>query len=34
VIDRLRARGLLDANKAFGTAAPGLYEVVLALGDD
>jgi antibiotic biosynthesis monooxygenase (ABM) superfamily enzyme len=34
VIDRLRERGLLEANKAFGTAAPGLYEVVLTLGDD
>jgi antibiotic biosynthesis monooxygenase (ABM) superfamily enzyme len=31
VIDHLRQRGLLEANKAFGTAAPGLYEVAFTL---
>ena len=34
VIDHLRAKGLLDANKSFGTAAPGLYEVAWTLDRD
>ena len=28
---QLDARGLIDGNKAFGTPAPGLYEVALTL---
>jgi hypothetical protein len=28
VIEHLRAKGLLEANRSFGTAHPGLYEVV------
>lgn len=28
VIAHLRARGLIDGNKAFGQAQPGLYDVV------
>jgi hypothetical protein len=31
VIAHLRERGLIDANAAFGTADPGLYEVVHTL---
>jgi len=31
VIEHLRARGLLEANKSFGTAHPGLYEVAWTL---
>ena len=31
VIDRLREAGYLERNKAFGTANPGLYEVVYTL---
>lgn len=31
VIDRLRDAGYIDRNKAFGTASPGLYEVVYTL---
>jgi hypothetical protein len=31
IIDKLRADGLLDRNKLFGEAHPGLYEVVFTL---
>lgn len=31
VIEHLKARGLLDGNKAFGTPSPGLYDVVFTL---
>ncbi|MBW6421802.1 antibiotic biosynthesis monooxygenase [Rhizobium sp. XQZ8] len=31
VIDRLRRAGMIDGNKAYGEASPGLYEVVFAL---
>ncbi len=31
VIRHLMARGLIEGNKAFGTAEPGLYEVVFTL---
>ena len=31
VIDHLRAKGLLDGNKAYGEAHPGLYEVAFTL---
>jgi hypothetical protein len=31
IIERLRAEGWLDRNKAFGTAHPGLYDVVFTL---
>ena len=31
VIQRLKAEGLLDGNKAFGQADPGLYEVSFTL---
>jgi hypothetical protein len=31
VVAHLRARGLLDGNKAFGEAHPGLYEVAFTL---
>lgn len=34
VIRHLMERGLIQANKAFGTAAPGLYEVVFTLERD
>ncbi len=34
VIERLRAEGLLEGNKAFGQAQPGLYEVVFTLERD
>lgn len=31
VIGHLKAKGLIDGNKSFGEAHPGLYEVVLTL---
>jgi hypothetical protein len=31
VIQHLRARGLIQGNKAYGSADPGLYEVVFTL---
>jgi len=31
VIERLRAEGLIQANKEFGESHPGLYEVVFTL---
>jgi len=31
VIEKLKAEGLLEGNKAFGEAHPGLYEVVFTL---
>jgi len=31
VIEHLKARGLIEGNKAFGEAHPGLYEVVFTL---
>ncbi|WP_117195720.1 antibiotic biosynthesis monooxygenase family protein [Rhizobium terrae] len=31
VIERLRSAGMIDGNKAYGEASPGLYEVVFAL---
>ncbi|MCE4557079.1 antibiotic biosynthesis monooxygenase family protein [Roseateles cellulosilyticus] len=31
VIAHLKAKGLIDGNKAFGEAHPGLYEVVFTL---
>ena len=31
VFDHLNARGLLDGNKAYGDAHPGLYEVAFTL---
>jgi hypothetical protein len=31
VIEHLRAKGLLDGNKALGAAQPGLYRVVFTL---
>lgn len=31
VIEHLKGRGYLDGNKAFGTASPGLYDVVFTL---
>jgi hypothetical protein len=31
VVQHLKARGLIDGNKAFGQANPGLYEVTFAL---
>ena len=31
VIERLRAEGLIQGNKAFGEAHPGLYEVVFTI---
>ncbi len=31
VIERLRSEGLIQGNKAFGEAHPGLYEVVFTL---
>lgn len=34
VIEHLRGRGLLEANKALGTAHPGLYEVAFTLDRD
>lgn len=34
VIQHLKARGLLEGNKAFGQAHPGLYEVSFTLDRD
>jgi hypothetical protein len=34
VIGHLKARGLIEGNKAFGRAKPGLYEVVFTLDRD
>ena len=34
VIDHLKAKGLIDGNKSYGAAHPGLYEVVFALEND
>lgn len=34
VIEHLTERGLIQANKAFGQAHPGLYEVVFTLDRD
>lgn len=31
VFDRLAAAGMIDGNKAYGEASPGLYEVVFTL---
>lgn len=31
VFQRLNAAGMIDGNKAYGEASPGLYEVVLTL---
>jgi hypothetical protein len=31
VIDHLKARGMIDGNKAFGEAHPGFYEVAFTL---
>jgi hypothetical protein len=31
VIEHLRAQGLIDGNRAYGEAHPGLYEVVFTL---
>ena len=32
IIAHLKARALIDGNKAYGDASPGLYEVVFTLG--
>lgn len=34
VVQHLKSRGLLEGNKAFGTAQPGLYEVSFTLDRD
>ena len=34
VVEHLRAKGLLEANKALGVAHPGLYEVAFTLERD
>lgn len=34
VVQHLTARGLIEGNKAFGQANPGLYEVTFALDRD
>jgi hypothetical protein len=34
VIEHLRARGLIDGNRAYGDAHPGLYEVAFTLERD
>jgi len=34
VVQHLRSRGLLEGNKAFGQAQPGLYEVSFTLDRD
>lgn len=31
VIDRLNAKGLIDENRKYGVASPGLYDVVFTL---
>jgi heme-degrading monooxygenase HmoA len=32
IINKLKERGFLDRNKAYGEARPGLYEVVFTMG--